>query len=98
MRSSVGFHAAVLTALLLVGPPVSAQGRIPQDPSTVRRFNHQSSPTTGRTHHSAAETERDFDFVWRLQLNQAGPLPLSVTARATAPSRSGTVGSKSADS
>jgi hypothetical protein len=75
MRSSVGFHAAALTALVLfMGPPAFAQRRIPKDLSGVRGFNYQSAPTTGHTEHwlqySAAETERDFDFAKRLQLNQ----------------------------
>ena len=75
LRSSVRFHAAALTALvLLVSAPASAQRRVPKDLSGVRGFNYQSAPTTGHAEHwlqySAAETERDFDFAKRLQLNQ----------------------------
>jgi hypothetical protein len=75
MRFSVGFHAAALTALvMLVGIPASAQRRVPKDLSGFRGFNYQSAPTTGHAEHwlqySAAETERDFDFAKRLQLNQ----------------------------
>jgi hypothetical protein len=70
-----GFHAAALTALLLLGgAPASAQRRVPKDLSGVRGFNYQSAPTTGHADHwlkySAAETERDFDYAKRLQLNQ----------------------------
>ena len=75
MRSSMAFHAAAFTALvLLTGVPASAQRRVPKDLSAVRGFNYQSAPTTGHVEHwlqySAAETERDFDFARRLQLNQ----------------------------
>lgn len=75
MRSSIGFHAAALTAfLILAGAPASAQRRVPKDLSGVRGFNYQSAPTTGHVEHwlqyGAAETERDFDFARRLQLNQ----------------------------
>src|ERR1035438_8338902 len=75
MRSSMAFHAAAFTALvLLTGAPASAQRRVPKDLSAVRGFNYQSAPTTGHVEHwlqySAAETERDFDFAKRLQLNQ----------------------------
>lgn len=69
MKSSVGFLLAAFTLL-----PASAQRRIPNDLSGVRGFNYQSAPTTGHAEHwlkySAAETERDFDFAKRLQLNQ----------------------------
>jgi hypothetical protein len=72
MRSSIVFHATALA--LLMGAPLSAQRRIPKDLSGVRGFNYQSAPTTGHVEHwlqySAAETERDFDFAKRLQLNQ----------------------------
>jgi hypothetical protein len=76
IRSSAGFRVAALTALLsIVAAPVSGQRRIPKDLSGVRGFNYQSAPTTGHAQHwqqySAAETERDFDFARRLQLNQA---------------------------
>lgn len=75
MRSSIGFHAAALTALVMfAGAPASAQRRVPTDLSGVRGFNYQSAPTIGHVEHwlqySAAETERDFDFARRLQLNQ----------------------------
>ena len=75
MRSFVGFHAAALTALvLLAGLPASAQRRVPKDLSGVRGFNYQSAPTIGHTEHwlqyNPAETERDFDYAKRLQLNQ----------------------------
>jgi hypothetical protein len=75
MRSSVRFKVTALIALvLLAGVPASAQRRIPKDLSGVRGFNYQSAPTTGHTEHwlqySAKETERDFDYAKRLQLNQ----------------------------
>ncbi|HUI58275.1 MAG TPA: hypothetical protein VLY04_25050 [Bryobacteraceae bacterium] len=75
MKLSAGFHAAALTAfLLLQAVPAAAQRRIPKDLSGVRGFNYHSAPTTGHAEHwlqySAAETERDFDFAKRLQLNQ----------------------------
>jgi hypothetical protein len=75
MRSSIGLHPTALAALaLLVCLPSSAQRRIPKDLSWIRGFNYQSSPTTGHAEHwlqyNAAETERDFDFARRLQLNQ----------------------------
>jgi hypothetical protein len=75
MRPSITFHASVFTVLiLLMSAPLSAQRRIPKDLSGVRGFNYQSAPTTGHAEHwlqySAAETERDFDFARRLQLNQ----------------------------
>ena len=75
MKPCIGFHAAALTALvMLVGAPASAQRRTPKDLSGVRGFNYQSAPTTGHAEHwlqySATETERDFDFARRLQLNQ----------------------------
>ncbi len=74
MRST-GLHAAPFMVLvLLAGVSASAQRRVPKDLSGVRGFNYQSAPTTGHTEHwlqySAAETERDFDFAKRLQLNQ----------------------------
>jgi len=73
---SLGSHAAPFMALvLLAGVSASAQRRVPKDLSGVRGFNYQSAPTTGHAEHwlqySAAETERDFDFARRLQLNQA---------------------------
>ncbi len=75
MSFSIRFRAAAFTALvILAGAPVSAQRRVPKDLSGVRGFNYQSAPTTGHAEHwlqySAAETERDFDFAKRLQLNQ----------------------------
>ncbi|MEJ2145641.1 MAG: hypothetical protein P8020_10940 [Acidobacteriota bacterium] len=75
MKSSIGFHAAVFFLLvLLVSPSASAQRRVPKDLSGVRGFNYQSAPTTGHTEHwlqyDPAETERDFDYAKRLQLNQ----------------------------
>ncbi|MBZ5583328.1 MAG: hypothetical protein LAQ30_14190 [Acidobacteriia bacterium] len=75
MKSPIGFQAAALTALLLfLSQPASAQRRVPKDLSGVRGFNYQSAPTTGHAEHwlqyNAAETERDFDFARRLQLNQ----------------------------
>ena len=75
MKTFAGTYAAALAALLLLGAaPASAQRRIPKDLSGVRGFNYQSAPTTGHAEHwlqySAAETERDFDFAKRLQLNQ----------------------------
>ena len=68
-------HATALVALaLLAVVPLSAQRRVPGDLALVRGFNYQSAPTVGHTEHwlqySAAETERDFDFAKRLQLNQ----------------------------
>ena len=68
-------HATALVALaLLAVVPLCAQRRDPGDLSGVRGFNYQSAPTEGHTEHwlqySAAETERDFDFAKRLQLNQ----------------------------
>jgi hypothetical protein len=68
-------HATALVALaILAGAPLCAQRRVPKDLSGVRGFNYQSAPTIGHTEHwlqySAAETERDFDFAKRLQLNQ----------------------------
>jgi len=76
MRSLTGIHTVTLTALVLaVATPTLAQRRIPKDLSGVRGFNYQSAPTNGHVEHwlqySAAETERDFDFAKRLQLNQA---------------------------
>ena len=76
MRSLTGIHTVTLTALVLaVATPALAQRRIPKDLSGVRGFNYQSAPTNGHVEHwlqySAAETERDFDFAKRLQLNQA---------------------------
>ena len=60
--------------MLLVSAQTFAQRRIPKDLSAVRGFNYQSAPTTGHAEHwlkySAAETERDFDYARRLQLNQ----------------------------
>jgi hypothetical protein len=75
MRCSIKIHAgALLAILLLTSTQVSAQRRVPKDLSGVRGFNYQSAPTTGHAEHwlqySAAETERDFDFAKRLQLNQ----------------------------
>jgi hypothetical protein len=75
MTSFLRFHAAALTALLLLaGAPAFAQRRVPKDLSGVRGFNYQSAPTIGHAEHwlqySAAETERDLDFAKRLQLNQ----------------------------
>jgi hypothetical protein len=68
-------HATALVALaMLAVAPLSAQRRVPKDLSGVRGVNYQSAPTVGHTEHwlqySAAETERDFDFARRLQLNQ----------------------------
>ena len=75
MRSSPGSRVTAVTALaLLVAASAAAQRRIPKDLSGVRGFNYQSAPTVGHTEHwlqyNAAETERDFDFAKRLQLNQ----------------------------
>ncbi len=75
MRFSIGFHIAALTAIaLLAGGPASAQRRVPKDLSGVRGFNYQSAPTNGHVQHwlqyNPAETERDFDYAKRLQLNQ----------------------------
>jgi hypothetical protein len=75
MRPLVRLHAAALAALvLLVGAPASAQRRIPKDLSGVRGFNYQPASAARHLEHwlqySAAETERDFDFAKRLQLNQ----------------------------
>ncbi len=75
MISPARFRAAALPAVALLFAASSyAQRRIPKDLSGVRGFNYQSAPTTGHTEHwlqySAAETERDFDFAKRLQLNQ----------------------------
>jgi hypothetical protein len=68
-------RAAVLAALaLLLAAPGSAQRRVPKDLSGVRGFNYMSAPTTGHAEHwlqyNPAETERDFDYARRLQLNQ----------------------------
>ena len=66
--------AALLAVALLLAASSYAQRRIPKDLSGVRGFNYQSAPTTGHAEHwlqySATETERDFDFAKRLQLNQ----------------------------
>ena len=75
MISPAAFRYAALPAVaLLLSASSYAQRRIPKDLSGVRGFNYQSAPTTGHTEHwlqySAAETERDFDFAKRLQLNQ----------------------------
>lgn len=75
MWSFIGCHNALIAVLALsVAAPLPAQRRVPKDLSGVRGFNYQSAPTTGHTEHwlqySAAETERDFDFAKRLQLNQ----------------------------
>jgi hypothetical protein len=75
MISPARFHTVALIAfVMLAGLPASAQRRIPKDLSGVRGFNYQSAPTTGHTEHwlqySAEETERDFDYARRLQLNQ----------------------------
>jgi hypothetical protein len=75
MKASPRFHAAAVAVLALsVCTPAFAQRRVPRDLSGVRGFNYQSAPTMGHTEHwlqySAAETERDFDFAKRLQLNQ----------------------------
>src|SRR5512142_235768 len=76
MISPAAFRAAALPAVaLLLAASSYAQRRIPKDLSGVRGFNYQSAPTTGHAEHwlqyNAAETERDFDFAKRLQLNQA---------------------------
>lgn len=75
MISSAAFRAVALPAVaLLLAASSHAQRRIPKDLSGVRGFNYQPAPATGHTEHwlqySAAETERDFDFAKRLQLNQ----------------------------
>ncbi len=75
MKSFMVFRATALTAaLLLISAPLAAQRRIPKDLSGIRGFNYHSAPTTGHAEHwlqyNAAETERDFDFAKRLQLNQ----------------------------
>jgi hypothetical protein len=75
MKPSRGIHVAALAAFVLVAAaPVFAQRRIPKDLSGVRGFNYQSARTNGEVEHwlqySAAETERDFDYAKRLQLNQ----------------------------
>jgi hypothetical protein len=75
MKLSTGWLAAFVAAVELVAAtPSSAQRRVPEDLSGVRGFNYQSAPTTGHAEHwlkySAPETERDFDFARRLQLNQ----------------------------
>jgi hypothetical protein len=72
---SIRFHAAALAALAMFAcAPASAQRRIPKDLSGVRGFNYQPTLAAGRGQHwleySAAETERDFDYAKRLQLNQ----------------------------
>src|ERR1019366_6531146 len=59
-----------------------------QEPVGNPRFNYQSAPTTGHAQHwleySAAETERDFDFARRLQLDQARVfIPYSAWAQDT---------------
>ena len=75
MRFSMGYHTAMLAVLAaLAAAPLPAQRRVPKDLSGVRGFNYQSAPTTGHAEHwfqyNPAETERDFDFASRLQLNQ----------------------------
>lgn len=75
MISPAAFRAAALPAVaLFLAASCYAQRRIPKDLSGIRGFNYQSAPTTGHTEHwfqySAGETERDFDFANRLQLNQ----------------------------
>jgi hypothetical protein len=68
-------HTATVAALvLLAAAPAVAQRRVPKDLSGVRGFNYQSAPTKNHVEHwsqySASETERDFDYARRLQLNQ----------------------------
>jgi hypothetical protein len=75
MRSFTKSHAAAIAALaLFAAAPASAQRRVPKDLSGVRGFNYMSAPTTGHLEHwtqyDPAETERDFDYAKRLQLNQ----------------------------
>jgi hypothetical protein len=52
-----------------------AQRRVPKDLSDVRGFNYMSAGTATHTEHwqkyNPAETERDFDYAKRLNLNQA---------------------------
>jgi hypothetical protein len=61
-------------ALLVAAVPVSAQRRTPKDLSGVRGFNYQAASAAGHLQHwlkyDPAETERDFDYARRLQLNQ----------------------------
>jgi hypothetical protein len=87
MQSFMGCRTALLAVLALsVAAPMPAQRRVPNNLSGVRGFNYQSAPTTGHADHwlkySAAETERDFDFARRLQLNQVRVfVPYSAWAR-----------------
>jgi hypothetical protein len=73
--SSYSCRSAVVAMLaLMVAIPSQAQRRIPKDLSGIRGFNYQSAPTNGHVQHwlqyKPAETERDFDYARRLQLNQ----------------------------
>lgn len=64
----------LVVAFLVAAVPVSAQRRIPKDLSGVRGFNYQAASANGHLQHwlkyDPAETERDFDYARRLQLNQ----------------------------
>jgi hypothetical protein len=64
----------VAVVLLLAATPALAQRRVPRDLSGVRGFNYQAASAAGHQQHwvnyDPAETERDFDYARRLQLNQ----------------------------
>jgi hypothetical protein len=64
----------VVVALLFAAVPASAQRRVPKDLSGVRGFNYQAASAAGHLQHwlkyDPVETERDFDYARRLQLNQ----------------------------
>ncbi len=74
MSLSMTKNAAALAVLVLVAGAPASQRRVPTDLSGVRGFNYQAALTNNHVEHwlqySAAETERDFDFAKRLQLNQ----------------------------
>jgi hypothetical protein len=71
MRATLALAIGLAT---LIVSAQAAERKIP-DCSKIRGFNYQSGPTLGHTEHwllyTAAETERDFDFARRLNLNQA---------------------------
>jgi hypothetical protein len=71
------FHRFTIAVLICtLTPPITAQGRVPTDLSTLRGFNYQSAETIGHAEfwlqYNPAVTERDLDYARRLQLNQVG--------------------------